>query len=141
MSHRLSSDDQQFKREVEASTFPVADFDHRAHVRLAYIYLVDNSVDQSHQLVKEALIGLLRHNNIDPAAKYHETLTKAWLLAVNYFMSQTPDSQCTAEFIENTPVLLNSNIMMSHYSPDCLFSEEARKAYIEADLNPIPVSH
>jgi len=39
MEHQLSEKDQEVKLQVEGCEFPVSKFDHRAHVRLAYVYL------------------------------------------------------------------------------------------------------
>ena len=138
MKHSISSDDQDFKERVEACNIPVEEFGHRAHLRLAYIYLIENSTDSSINLVRETLTGLLRHNNIEPSAKYHETLTKAWLLVVNHFMNNTDATGSADEFINENPELLDSKIMLTHYSAERLFSEEARRAFVEPDLEPIP---
>ena len=138
MQYLLSEGDREFKRLVESCEFPVAEFDHRAHIRLAYVYLAGNSADESVHLVRDALTALLRHAGVDPAQKYHETLTEAWVLAVNHFMQNTDDSQSADDFIEKNTVMLDSKIMMTHYSAEILFSEEARKAFVEPDLDPIP---
>jgi hypothetical protein len=39
MKHLSSIEDQNFRREFEARKFPPAEFNHRAHIRLAYVYL------------------------------------------------------------------------------------------------------
>lgn len=138
MKHALSNDDLVFKSQVESCEFPVADFDHRAHIRLAYVYLVDNTPAQAVDRVRDTLTGLLKSVGIDPAQKYHETLTEAWVLAVYHFMSNTDSTASTDEFIEKNPVLLDSKIMMTHYSTEVLFSDEARKAFVQPNLDPIP---
>ena len=138
MKHHISSEDRNFLEHVETCSIPVSDFDHRAHLRLAYIYLVDNSTDSSCALVRETLTRLLRHNNIEPGAKYHETLTRAWLLAVHHFMNNSDGMASSDEFINQNPEMLDSRIMLTHYSKDRLFSDEARKAYIDPNLEPIP---
>ena len=62
------------------------------------------------------------HHNI-PASKYHETLTRAWILAVHHFMHRSPDAASADDFIERNPLLLDSKIMLTHYSAGLLFSE------------------
>ena len=89
-------------------------------------------------LVRNALTALLRHAGVDPSQKYHETLTEAWVLAVNHFMKNTDDSQSADDFIDKNTVMLDSKIMMTHYSAEILFSDEARKAFVEPNLDPIP---
>lgn len=138
MKHLLSEEDREFKNLVESCEFPVTEFDHRAHIRLAYVYLAGNSTDESVHLVRDALTALLRNAGVDPSQKYHETLTEAWVLAVNHFMQSTDDSQSADDFIEKNTVMLDSKIMMTHYSAEILFSDEARKAFVEPNLDPIP---
>ena len=116
----------------------MAEFDHRAHIRLAYVYLTENSTDDSIQLMRDALTALLKHAGVDPSQKYHETLTEAWILAVNHFMKNTDHSQSADNFIEKNTVILDSKIMMTHYSAEVLFSNAARKAFVEPNLDPIP---
>ena len=59
-------------------------------------------------------------------------------LAVRHFMVITPSSESADEFIEKNPRLLDSKIMLTHYSAEVLFSEEARAKFVEPDLHPIP---
>ena len=138
MKHTLSNNDLTFKHQVESCAFPVADFDHPAHIRLAYVYLSDNTTDQAVIRVRDTLTGLLRYVGIDPAEKYHETLTEAWVLAVHHFMNKTDSATSADEFIEKNPMLLDTRIMMTHYSAEVLFSDEARQAFIQPNLDPIP---
>jgi hypothetical protein len=137
MKHRLSGSDRAFRVEFEACTFPPAAFGHREHVRLAYVYLTDHDTDAAHQLMQGALSTFLRHHGID-VSKYHETMTRAWIMAVRHFMEASPPSESSDAFIEHNPRLLDSKIMMTHYSAEVLFSDEARARFVEPNLSPIP---
>lgn len=137
MSHHLSIDDQDFKREFEACATPPDRFDHRAHVRLAYIYLCESAVEEAAQRMKTSLLAFLAHLGVDES-KYHETITRAWILAVRHFMDQSQGSQSAEEFISANPVLLDSKIMLTHYSAEVLFSPGARQSFVEPDLQSIP---
>lgn len=138
MKHLLSKSDHDFKHQVETCRFPVPEFNHRAHIRLAYVYLVENNTDIAVRRMRNSLCALLKYAKIDPSQKYHETLTKAWVLAVHHFMNQTDSSESADHFIEQNTLMLDSNIMMTHYSEKILFSEPARQAFIQPDLEPIP---
>jgi hypothetical protein len=139
MAHLLSPEDEAFRAQFESCEFPAADFNHREHLRLAYIYLVDtvNDTETASRLMREAIHGFLEHLGVGPA-KYHETITRAWILAVRHFMEATPDSDSAASFIEQNPVMLDSKIMMTHYSAELLFSDEARAEFVQPNLDPIP---
>lgn len=138
MSLSISEKDREFITQVEACEFPIPEFNHKAHIRLAYAYLVENNTKASIQLMKNTLIGLLEFAGIEPSQKYHETITKAWVLAVHHFMSKTSNSESADEFINKNPELLDSKIMLTHYSAEVLFSQEARESFIEPNLSPIP---
>jgi hypothetical protein len=137
MSHTLSPDDVRFRDDFEAGRITPAMFDHRSHIRLAYVYLAGRDTETALPMVRESLRRFLQHHGI-PAGKYHETLTRAWVLAVRHFMEKTPAASSADEFIELNPVMLDSQIMLTHYSAGLLFSAEARAAFVEPDLDPIP---
>jgi hypothetical protein len=122
---------------MEACTYPVSDFSHRAHLRLAYIYLSENGTDKSSELMRDTLGRFLQHYGVDPS-RYHETMTRAWILAVHHFMNVTGTSSSADEFIDNNLEMLDTKIMMTHYSAGVLFSDEARASFVQPDLDPIP---
>lgn len=139
MKHQISPDDREFKSQVENCSFPIPQFNHEAHVRLAYIYLVENEVtDRATSFMRNSLKNLLLHAGVDPETKYHETMTEAWILAVNHFMHHSEQSNSANEFIGQNPDLLNSKIIQSHYSTKLLFSEQARREFVEPDISQIP---
>jgi hypothetical protein len=137
LKHHLSSSDVEFRAAFEAGAYAPADFSHRAHVRLAYIYLAESDLDLALERMRAALIIFLSHHGI-PATKYHETLTRAWLLGVNHFMHRSPRASSADDFIERNPLLLDPNIMLTHYSADLLFSDQARANFVEPNRDPIP---
>ncbi len=137
MKFESTRDDHDFRHEMESCAVPVSDFDHRAHLRLAYVYLAENSPEKSVQLMRDTLHRFLRHNGIDPT-KYHATITKAWILAVHHFMHKSGGSSSADELIDRYPEMLDARIMLTHYSAEVLFSDKARAAFVPPDLDPIP---
>lgn len=137
MNRRLSPDDQLFLRAFEACEIPPANFDHEAHVRLAYIYLCQLPADEAAEAMKHSLLAYLDHLGVG-ASKYHETITRAWIMAVRHFMEASTECASAAEFIERNPRLLDSKIMLTHYSAEVLFSPVARSTFVKPDREPIP---
>jgi hypothetical protein len=135
--HRLSKDDRRFQASFEACAISAAGFTHGAHLRLAYVYLAQHDVDAALQIMRDAINRFLGHHQID-ASKYHETLTRAWLMAVRHFMDRAGSTGCADDFLSKSAVLLDSNVMLTHYSKDVLFSAAARAGFVEPDLDPIP---
>ena len=137
MKHRTSAEDQEFRRAFEACETTPDEFDHAAHVRLAYIYLCEHPVDVATERMKKALLAYLAHLGVG-AAKYHETITRAWIMAVRHFMAESASCASAYAFIKANPRLLDSKIMLTHYSAEVLFSPRARQGFVEPDIQPIP---
>jgi len=137
MTHRISVDDDRFRRSFEALEVPPAEFDHGAHVRLAYIYLCEGSVEDAVAKMKTALLAFIDQLGIGPE-KYHETITRAWIMAVDHFMNQSPPCASSADLVRLHPQVLDTKIMLTHYSAEVLFSAEARRAFVEPDIQSIP---
>lgn len=137
MAHRCSAADGAFARAFRAFEVSPDDFDHRAHVRLAYVLICEHGAAGAHSAMRDALQGFLAHLGA-PADKYHETITAAWIKAVRHFMEKTPACGSADAFIAANPVLLDSKIMLGHYSAELLFSDAARAAWVEPDVDPIP---
>ena len=56
-------------------------------------------------------------------------------------MHRSPEASSADDFIERNPLLLDSKIMLTHYSADLLFSDQARADFVEPNLDPIPRRH
>lgn len=76
MPHLISFGDRQFLGDLESARLEPAAFDHRAHVRAAYIYLTESGSDLAAARMRDTLLGFLKHHGVD-SSKYHETITKA----------------------------------------------------------------
>lgn len=137
MRYKITKQDTEFQQLFESGRFPLDGFDHRAHLRLAYIYCARSSTEQAYQQMRQALHSVLKYNNID-LSKYHETITRAWIMAIRHFIERTSNSDSADDFIDQHPQLLDSKIMLSHYSEELLFSETARQSFIEPDIELIP---
>ena len=135
-THAASTEDREFRAAFEACAIQPTEFNHEAHLRLAYVYLVEHAPAGAHERMRQSLLAFLAHHGIPPG-KYHETLTKAWVLAVSHFMDRAPSSSF-AEFAANSQPLLSSKAMLTHYTAERLFSPEARASYVAPDLADIP---
>lgn len=135
--HRTDSGDDAFVEAFEHCRIEPGNFDHPAHVRLAYAYLCHHEPEAACARMKGSLLQFLAHIGADPN-KFHETMTRAWILAVRHFMDLTGPTACYAQFIEQAPDLLDPRIMLTHYSAETLFSDAARAGFVDPDIQPIP---
>ncbi|MEO7386401.1 MAG: hypothetical protein ABIX37_05655 [Gammaproteobacteria bacterium] len=136
-THAASPCDIGFRVAFEAGHIPPSEFNHLGHLRLAYVYLVEGGIEQGERQMREALLAFVAANHV-PASNFHVTLTRAWLLAVWHFMNRR-ESYSFAEFAANSAPLLDSKVMLTHYSAETLYSAVARATFVEPDLEAIPV--
>jgi hypothetical protein len=59
-------------------------------------------------------------------------------MAVYHFMKESAICSSADEFMLRNSVLLGSNVMLTHYSAELLFSGHARQAVIPPDIEAIP---
>lgn len=137
VTHSRTAADLEFRRAFEAGEILPGEFNHLAHLRLAYVCLVEGGPDSAQRQMRRSLLAFLDAHHI-PREKFHETLTRAWVMAVAHFMNRA-HSASFAEFAANSSPLLNSQVMLTHYSHEKLFSASARAAFVAPDLEAIPL--
>lgn len=137
MKHRISAADEAFRDAFEHFEITAGDFDHEAHVRLAYVYLCREPPERAYESMKVALLAFLGHLGIG-TTRYHETITHAWIMAINHFMESSEPCTDFAAFVHNNPRLLDPAIMLKHYTARTLFSDDARERVVDPDIAPIP---
>ena len=98
--------DEQFARAFEAGAIAPADFGHLAHVRLAGVGVPE---------------------------KYHETITELWMRLLADARSALPAPCELAELLSRRPELANKELPLEYYSPERLFSDEARARWVPPD--------
>lgn len=138
MKHKLSKEDIRYFNAFQRCEIAVDEFNHKAHLKLAYILLVHYDVEEAYVKLKSYLLNFLKYNGV-PENKFHETMTRAWLLAVKHFMHVSSVSENAEDFISNNDILSDKEIMFTHYSRDLMSTELARTSFIAPDLEPIPV--
>ena len=131
------AEDDAFLVAFEATTLPEKAFDHGAHLRVAWLYLLrdrDLAPDRIVSGIRRfaAAHGLLR--------KYHETLTRFWIAAVDLRMRATSAGaapETFAGFLARSPDLFDRGLVLQHYTRERLFSHEAREGFLPPDLLPL----
>jgi hypothetical protein len=110
-------------------------FGHRDHLRLAWVELRDHGPGEALGRV-EATIRHLAAAHGQPA-KFHRTITAAWVALVEYHRSEAPELEFDA-FLDRFPALLDRRLLDHHFSPDLIASAAARERPLAPDLRPLP---
>lgn len=134
---RYAASDRAFVDDLAAGRLAPAAFDHVAHLRLAYVLLCEHDRRGAHEAMSAALRAFLAHHALD-VGKVSVTITRAWILAVAHFMDRHPGTVSADDFLSKAGVLQDAAVMLTHYSPERLFSPVARHRWVAPDLDPIP---
>lgn len=118
----------------EACTLPPEQFPHRAHVRLAWLYLREVPLLDA---LPRFVDGLKRYaGSLGASGKYHETVTWAYLFLIHERMTRAPVDTFD-EFADANPDLFHG-LLDRYYRPETLASELARRTFLMPDLPPSP---
>ena len=109
---------------------------HEAHVRIGWIAQMTSSPAVAEQRLRQ---GILRHNTVvlGRPEKYHETVTVAFARLIRDRMRPAENWQ---SFRRRAEDLLSRDdpVLLRYYSPDRLFSPEARRSFVAPDRAPLP---
>jgi hypothetical protein len=136
-------DDAEFLRRFEACAISRADWTHRAHVKMAYLYLCEHPFPQALDLVRRGIQRLNAANNVaeGPDSGYNETTTHAFLHLVAATLAAYGEAFPTAtadEFCDAHPQLLTKHVLRFFYSPERRADPRAKTQFVEPDLAPLP---
>ncbi|HEY2320033.1 MAG TPA: hypothetical protein VGH67_17130 [Solirubrobacteraceae bacterium] len=110
-------------------------FGHREHVELAWSYLRLYPLAEAEGVMVAAIRHVARQHGAEE--KYHETITRAWLRCVAVHM-QRWGAESFEAFIERNPALLDGGLLEHFYSRALVFGGDARAAWVDPDLRPLP---
>ena len=122
--------DREFVAAFESCTLPPEAFPHRAHVRLAWLYLRDGSLLVA---LTRFVEGLKRYaGSLGASGKYHETVTWAYMFLIHERMARA-SFDTFEEFAAANPDLFNG-VLERYYSKDTLSSDLARHTFVMPDV-------
>ncbi len=131
----LGLPDDEFISTFERGGFAADAFPHRAHLRMAWLYVTHLGPEAAIDRAAGGIRNLAQANG--QSTLYHDTLTRAWVYLVAAAVVKSP-SVTFAEFLARNPQLLDKQLVLQHYSPDLLSSSQARATWVAPDVAPIP---
>ncbi len=125
-------DDKTFLQAFEDSTLAPHLFPHRAHIRMAWLYLREFGWDAGVIKISE---GIQRFAAAQGATrKYHTTITLFWAHIVQHMITDAPEVNQFEDFLNRYPQILEPSLISRHYSDALLRSELARHEWVDPDL-------
>lgn len=126
-----STDKDDIVAQFQACTLPPEQFSHRQHLALAWSYLQRDGFPQGAARFRSDLANYVRA--VGAAAKYHETMTWAYLVLLNEEMTlRSPRNESFDSMIERRPDLLDhrDGALASCYSKEQLEDPDARRVFV-----------
>ncbi len=123
-------DDRAFVAALESCTLPPEEFDHRAHVRLAWLYLSEEPLLQA---LSRFVSSLKRYaGSLGASGKYHETITYAFIFLIHQRMKERMAEGPAATFDEfaEANADLFGPILEKYYPPETLASPLAKTVFV-----------
>jgi hypothetical protein len=125
-----------------ARSLPRSNWTHEAHLAATtYLLLkrrdiaIDKELPGIIRLYNESVGGV----NSDTEG-YHETITRLFLIGVRLFLSEADNSEPLFELVNELLILPmgRRDWPLRFYSPERLFSVEARRRFVDPDVRPLP---
>ena len=117
----------------------LAAFPHADHVRLTILYLSRYGREETQRKLFDGLRRFATAKGVP--AKFHVTMTIAWLDLVEAARRRLPDVGDPAALVAAFPELLARDALLRFYTRERLMSDEAREKWVAPDLaNSIEVA-
>ena len=130
--HQLLTD-KELLAQFESCELPPMVFSHEAHLRLSYLYLKQEGIEQAIAKITSAIKHYVQYLGVQD--KYNETLTVVAVRVVYHYMLKGETKSFT-ELIDQYPSLITKykKLLAQHYGFNIFQSEKAKEIYLEPDL-------
>lgn len=132
--------DAEHLRRFEDHSLPHAQWTHRAHLKVAYLYLMRRPYPEALERLRSGIKAYNTAHGIQntPTGGYHETLTQVWLQLVHTTLRQFGPAETADAFFDAQTQLSSTRTPLLFYSRERLMSAEARSTFLPPDLAPLP---
>jgi hypothetical protein len=135
--------DDEFLAQFENCTLPFDQWTHRAHVRVAYLYLTQSGFPEALARIRRGIQAFNRANHVSegPTSGYNETTTHAFTVLVAATMqaySEAIPATDSNSFCDLHPQLMTRCALRFFYSPARRSDPLAKTQFVEPDLAPLP---
>ena len=124
----MGSGDGEFLAALEAGTLPPERFDHRGHLRAAFLYLGRHDFPGACVAMKQAIRRFAAA--LGKADLYHETVTIAYLALIAERLIEEPAKLDFAAFLERYPELASREYFERYYPRGVLDAPETKATFV-----------
>lgn len=120
----------------EAGTLGKAEFNHFAHMTVAVWYLTRLPYEQAVAALRTSIKHFAAVHGHDQL--YHETITLFWMRVLDHYLKMAEPGLALEVLVYRALQRLgNTQLMFGHYSREVLFSAEARRGWVEPDIQAL----
>jgi len=128
----------------ENCTLDFGEWNHRAHVRVAYSYLARHPFEVALDRIREGIKAYNASQGVEegPTSGYNETTTVAFahlIAATHRAYGEVMPTSTGDEFCDTHPQLMSPKILRLYYSPAQRMSRDAKTTFVPPDLAPLPL--
>lgn len=123
----------------EAAALAADEWNHRLHLRVAFIYLARQPFGIALRRVCAGMRTLNTGYGNPPS--YHETVATAWMRILAARLDSQPVWLHSQAFLEAHADLVSADpleLVLRHYSPELLETRQAHASFVEPDRKPLP---
>ncbi len=136
--------DDEHLQAFETLALPIEQWNHRAHVKVAYIYLCRHPFDEALRRMRAGVKAYNAHNHVPETETrgYNETTTHAFMHLISATMNAYGSTHPTAgadAFCDTHPQLMTPQVLRLFYSPARRMHPLAKTQFVEPDLASLPV--
>ncbi|AVP97169.1 hypothetical protein C7S18_08170 [Ahniella affigens] len=129
--------DNDFLLSFLAGSLSASDFDHRGHLRAAWLILGRQPRDQAIETICAGILQIA--TRLGAHSKFHRTLTEALVRIMDARRRQARDQDWPDFLAKNQDLLHNATQVLSrHYSDPLLQSTPARTMFVVPDRERLP---
>lgn len=136
------SDDDRFIADFESGRWPLDQWRHREHIKVAYLYLCKYPFETAMSWMRERIKAYNAAHHVPdlPTRGYHETMTQVWMQLIYVTICEYGRAETADLFYDQNPQLAEKRVLRLFYSRDLLMSPRAKTEFVEPDLAPLPRS-
>ncbi|MFC4348561.1 hypothetical protein ACFO5Q_11975 [Kordiimonas lipolytica] len=123
--------DEEFLKAFEDASLDPKLFDHKAHIRMGWIYVMRYPLAEAIEKFGRALRAYTRA--LEAEAKYHETITWFYMLLIAERQAAHPAATFAAFLGKNRDLVAKPSILTRYYRAETLASDRARYHYVLPD--------
>jgi len=137
----MSADDT-FLEQFEATTWPLEQWHHRQHIKVAYMYLCRYPLGTASIRIREKIKAFNAAKQVPDGLSmgYHETMTQAWLQLVHFSLCEYGPAESADAFYESNPQLSQKKTLRFFYTRERFMTLEGKNEFLSPDVTPLPQS-